>query len=121
MTNFEDFYEQLLEIVSKYEKNSIPLKIEKDLDNNIIKIFGQNITSLTRARNGLNDVSELAFATAEHHPFWNLLYNCSEISNTVLERWNDKLSKDDIEDIEWAIKALTHTLETLKEKTTNDI
>jgi pterin-4a-carbinolamine dehydratase len=116
MTTFENFYNDLLELVSKYEKNNIPIKIEQDLESNIIKIFGENITSLSRAKHGMMDVSELAFATAEHHPFWNLLYNCSEISSTVLEKWKDELSKKDFEDIEWAIKEISQTLEKLKAK-----
>ena len=116
MPNFENFYNDLLELITRYEKNNIRIKVEKDLENNIIKIFGEQITSLARAKNGLNDVSELAFATAEHHPFWNLLYNCSEISTTILEKWNDNLSFKDIGDIEWAIKELTSTIEKQKEK-----
>jgi hypothetical protein len=116
MTAFENFYNDFLSLVERYEKNNTPLKVEKDLENNIIKAFGENITSLERAKNGLNDVSELALATAEHHPFWNLLYNSSEISITVLEKWKSRLSKDDVSDIEWAIKELTQTLEKIKEK-----
>jgi hypothetical protein len=114
MPNFENFYNELLELVKRYEKNNIPIKVEKDLENNIIKIFGEQITSLARAKNGLNDVSELAFATAEHHPFWNLLYNCSEISSTILEKWNGALSKKDVNDLEWAMRELTCTLEKQK-------
>jgi len=116
MTSFENFYSDLLEFTKKYEQQNIPLKIEKDLKNNVIKIFGQKITSLTRAQNGLNDVTELAYATAEHHPYWNLIYNCSEITNSVLEKWQESLSDDDFADIEWAIKELNHTLEKLKKK-----
>jgi len=114
MTNFENFYHDLLDLVKKYEQQNTPLKIEKDLENDIIKIFGEKITSLTRARNGLNDVEELAYATAEHHPYWNLLYNCSEITSSVLEKWKESLSAEDFSDIDWAIKELTHSLEKIK-------
>jgi hypothetical protein len=115
MSDFENFYDELLSLASRYEKNNVPLKIEKDIENNIIKIFGENITSLARAKNGLSDVSELALATAEHHPFWNLLYNCSEISDTILEKWKSELSRRDIDDIEWAIRELSQTIHKLKE------
>jgi hypothetical protein len=111
MTSFDIFYNELLELINKHEKNNTPLKVEKDLDTNIVKIFGENITALARAKNGLNDVSELAYATAEHHPFWNLLYNCSEITTTVLDKWKSELSKKDISDIEWSIKELKQSLE----------
>ena len=116
MTNFENFYHDLLELSKKYEQKNTPLKIEKDLENDVIKIFGEKITSLARAQNGLNDVTELAYTTAEHHPYWNLLYNCSEIANSVLEKWKDSLSSDDLSDIEWSIKELNQSLEKIKNK-----
>ncbi len=116
MTDFENFYHDLLDLAKKYELQNIPLKIENDLENDIVKIFGEKITSLTRAKNGLNDVAELAYATAEHHPYWNLLYNCSEIASTVLEKWKESLSVDDLSDIDWAIKELNQSLEKIKNK-----
>ena len=121
MTSFDAFYNDLLELVNKHEKNNTPLKVEKDLETNIVKIFGENITALTRAKNGLNDVTELAYATAEHHPYWNLLYNCSEITNTILDKWKSELSKKDISDIEWSIKELKQSLEKITEKINDSI
>ena len=120
MTNFENFYQDLLDLTKKHELQNTPLKIEKDLENDIIKIFGERITSLARAKNGLNDVTELSYATAEHHPYWNLLYNCSEIANTVLDKWKDSLSTEDFSDIDWALKELNQTLEKIKNKNSHD-
>ncbi|MBM2819139.1 MAG: hypothetical protein HW410_821 [Nitrosarchaeum sp.] len=111
MSGFDSFYNDLLLLINTHEKNNTPLKVENNMDANIIKIFGENITALARAKNGLNDVTELAYATAEHHPYWNLLYNCSEIANTILEKWKSELSKKDISDIEWSIKELKQSLE----------
>ena len=116
MTDFENFYHDLLNFVKKYENQNLPLKIEKDLENDIVKIFGEKISSLSRAQNGLNDVTELAYTTAEHHPYWNLIYNCSEITNSVLEKWKSTLSDEDVSDIEWAIKELNQTLDKIKKK-----
>jgi len=118
---FDSFYNDLIELASKHEKNNTPLKIEKDPEFDIAKVFGENITALARAKNGLNDMSELAYATAEHHPYWNLIYNCSEIANTVLEKWKNNLSKKDIDDIEWAIKELRQSLEKIREKNHDSI
>ena len=115
MTTFEKFHHDLNELVKKYEID-LGLKIEEDLEYEIIKIFGTKITSLARAQNGLNDVTELAHATAEHHPYWNLLSNCSEIGHTVLHKWKKSLSTDDIADIEWALKEINQTLEKIKNK-----
>ena len=117
MNTFEDFYNDLVTLAEKYERSNVSLKLEKDLDNDIIKIFGEKITALARAKNGLNDVTELSYATAEHHPYWNLLYNSSEIANSILEKWTDKLSKEDVDEIQWQIKEISQTLEKIKEKT----
>ena len=113
MTNFENFRQDLMDLVKKYDSD-IPLKVEEDIENNIIKIFGANMTSLARAQNGLNDMTELAYTTAEHHPYWNLLYNCSEIGHTILDNWKKSLSSDDVTDIEWALKEINQTLEKIK-------
>ena len=113
---FDTFYNELHELVIKHEKNNTPLKVQKDLDVNIVKIFGENITALARAKNGLIDVTELAYATAEHHPYWNLLYNCSEIANIVLEKWKNELSIKDTSDIEWSINELKQSLEKITKK-----
>ena len=113
---FEDFYNDLVTLTEKYEKKNVSLKLEKDLDHDIIKIFGEKITALARAKNGLNDVTELSYATAEHHPYWNILYNSSEIANTILEKWTGKLSKEDADEIAWQIKEISQTLEKIKEK-----
>jgi hypothetical protein len=116
MASFDAFYNDLLELVNKHEKSNTPLKVEKDLETNIVKVFGENVTALARAKNGLNDVTELAYATAEHHPYWNLLYNCSEITNIVLDKWKSELSKKDVIDIEWSLKELKQSLEKVAEK-----
>ena len=120
MTEFENFYHELLDLAKKYEHQNLPLKIEKDLENDIIKVFGERITSLARAKNGLSDVTELAYTTAEHHPYWNLLYNCSEIASSILEKWNDSLSAEDLSDINWAVKELNQSLEKIKNKNPSD-
>jgi len=113
---FEDFYNELAIMAEKYGKKNVSLKLEKDLDSDIIKIFGEKITALAKAKNGLTDITELAYATAEHHPYWNILYNSSEITNTILEKWTNEISKKDIEEIEWAVKEINHTLKKIKEK-----
>ena len=113
MTDFDNFYHDLIELVKKYE-HDIPLKVEEDLEHDIIKIFGAKITSLARAQNGLNDMTELAYTTAEHHPYWNLLYNCSDIGHTILDKWKTSLSSDDVADIKWALKEINQTLEKIK-------
>jgi len=74
---FSEFYQSILDLVKSFEKKNIMLKIEKNLESNIIQIFGENTDSLSRAKNGIEDVSELSYTTAEHHPYWALLYHCT--------------------------------------------
>ena len=114
MTDFENFYYDLQELSKNYTKKNIPLKVEKDLEKNIIRIYGENITALNKAENGLTDVTELAYTTAEHHPYWNLLYHSSEIANIVLERWDESLSIENIDDLEWSLKKLQDCLQKIK-------
>jgi hypothetical protein len=115
MTSFEDFYKSLLELVKSFEEKNIQVKIEEDLNSSIVKIFGERITALSRAKNGLSDVEELAFTTAEHHPYWNLLYQCSQISKTTLEKWEDELTEEELEEIQWSLDELKNTCKKLKE------
>ncbi len=116
MTSFKDFNDSLLELVKSFEEKNTQLKVESDLESNIIKIFGENIDSLSRAQSGLDEIAELAYTVAEHHPYWNLLYQCAQISRTILDKWEDDLSKEELEEIEWSIKELEHSCKKLKEK-----
>jgi len=116
MTSFKDFNDSLLELVKSFEEKKTQLKVESDLESNIIKIFGENIDSLSKAKNGLDEITELAYTVAEHHPYWNLLYQCAQISRTILDKWEVDLSKEELEEIEWSIKELEHSCKKLKEK-----
>lgn len=116
MTSFDDFYNSLLELTKSYGKKNTHLKIEYDKDFDIIKIFGEKITALGRAKNAIDDVSELSYTTAEHHPFWNLLYHCSEISKTTLEKWSSQLTKEELDEISWSIDELKNSCTKLQEK-----
>jgi len=116
MTNFEDFYKSLLDLSKTFEEKDLQIKIEEDLNSDIVKIFGERISALSRAKNGLDDVTELAVTTAEHHPYWNLLYHCSQISKTTLEKWNQDLTEDELDEIKWSINELKNTCEKLKDR-----
>jgi hypothetical protein len=113
--SFLEFYNSLSELVKSFEKNNVMLKVEEDLEANIIRIFGQNITSLARAKTGLDDVSELAYTTAEHHPYWGLLYHCSQIAKIALEKWDNKITKEEIDEVEWSINELKNMCKKLRE------
>src|SRR3970040_975481 len=85
-----------------------------------IQIFGENIDSLSRAKNGIEDVSELSYTTAEHHPYWALLYHCTQIGKISLDKWNDELTNEELDEIEWSIDELKNTCKKLKENLQKD-
>ena len=121
MTDFENFYHELIDLSKKYEEKNVPIKIEKDLENDIIKIFGEKITALNRAKNGLNDVIELAYATAEHHPYWTILYNSAEIASSTLENWKETLSDEELSDLEWTLKKLEESIKKIKKQNADSL
>ena len=75
---------------------------------------------VSRAERALYDIQELADSTAEHHPYWVLLYNCSQISKSVLEKWNDNLNEEDLNEIRWMISELENSCKKLKNKVDQD-
>ena len=115
-STFSDFYKSLLNLAKSFEEKNTSLKIQPDLDANIIRIYGEKTDSLERAKAGLEEVSELAYATAEHHPYWNLIYNASQISKLALEKWNDQLTQEELDEISWCTDELKNTSMKLKEK-----
>jgi len=114
--SFSDFYESLMELVKTYEEKNTILNVEEDLVLNIIRIFGDGVDSVSRAKNGLEEAVELSYTTAEHHPYWALLYNCSQISKSLLEKWNDELTEEDLSEIRWMISELENSCDKLKNK-----
>jgi len=118
--SFTDFYKSLLDLVKTFEEKNTILKVEEDLALNIIRIFGEGVDSVSRAKNGLEEVVELSYTTAEHHPYWALLYNCSQISKSILEKWNDELTEEDLSEIRWMVSELENSCNKLKNKVDQD-
>lgn len=120
MADFEDFVRSLQDLVASYTKNDVMLKIAVDRDSQIVRIFGENMTSVAKAKGGLEDVSEMAYTTAEHHPYWGLLYNACQISKTVLDKWSATLTKEELDEIEWHVDELKNINRKLRERPDND-
>jgi len=99
-----------IDIIKEFYRDA---RISVDEENGVIKIY-TDANMLKGARAGLRDVLELAYTTAEHHPYWALAYNASEILNIVLEHWDDDLSNEDAKEIEWRIDELKSAIERLK-------
>ncbi len=116
-TGFSEFHESLVKLAKSFEEKNLLIKIQSDLDANVIRIYGEKTDSLARAKSGLEEVSELAYTTAEHHPYWSLIYNSSQISKLALEKWEGELTKEELEEILWHADELKNTSTKLKEKT----
>lgn len=119
MADFSEFHSELTALLKKYEQKNTQLKLEEDLDSDLIKIFGEKISSLSKAQNGLDDVLELSYATAEHHPYWNLLFNSAQICQTLLENWNNDLSSEDIDEVNWNIRELQTSIKKVQQRLEN--
>jgi hypothetical protein len=110
----EDFlklHDAISDLIKSFEQKKVLVKMQSDLDSNTIKIYGERASALERAKEGLEDVAELAYATAEHHPYWNLLYNGSQILKIVLEKWNESLTTDEIKEINWYANEIKNSLD----------
>ena len=114
--SFQSFYEELKLLVEKFEKKQTQIKVESDLDFDSVKIFGEKMDSVTRAKLGIDDVAELAYTTAEHHPYWAVLYNCTEIIKTILEKWNDELAPEQLDEMKWNLKEIQNTISIIENK-----
>ena len=86
------------------------------MEANIIRIYGEKTDSLTLAKIGLDEVSELAYVTAEHHPYWNLIFTSSQILKIVLDKWNEDLTNDELHEISWNADEIKNTSRKLEEK-----
>jgi len=120
MDRFDNFYKELLMLVKSYTDQETMLKVEPDLKSQVIRIFGEQVTSLGRAQNGLADASELAFTTAEHHPYWSLLYNACQIAKITLDKWESELTREEIDEISWSIDELKNTCQKILANPHND-
>ena len=113
---FSEFYESLIKLAKSFEQKNMLLKIQPDLEANIIRIYGEKTDSLALAKAGLEGISELAYTTAEHHPYWNLAYASSQILKLVLEKWNDKLTEEELDEISWYADEIKNATRKLNEK-----
>nr|AIF24362.1 hypothetical protein [uncultured marine thaumarchaeote SAT1000_27_H05] len=114
--SFQAFYEELKVLVEKFEKKQTQIKMESNLDFDSVKIFGEKMDSVTRAKIGVEDAAELAYTTAEHHPYWGVLYNCIEITKTILEKWHDEITPEQLDEMKWNLKEIQNAISNIENK-----
>ena len=111
-----DFVRDLEELVQRHARAGLAIKIENSFQDGIIRILADNATPLARAKHGINDARELANTAAEHHPLWGMLEGSTEITDTMLERWQGYPSKEELDEVEWHIKTLEAQLCKLRQQ-----
>lgn len=109
--------EQVSALLSDLEVNeNISAKAVFDERAQIIRICLEGSDNVKRAISGLTEALELAYTTAEHHPYWTLLYHASEIAKLVLEKWEYDFTKDQVSEMAWRCDEIKMTLERLQER-----
>ena len=107
--DFLKLHEEIVELVKKLEDQGIHVKFQSDPSSGTVRISTDKTDSVTLAKMGLEDISELAYATAEHHPYWGILYNGSQILRIVLDKWDDNLLQDEINEMVWHADDIKNT------------
>jgi len=109
-----DRVKPLLEELGNTE--GINTKLGFDRDAEIIRIYGEGSDIIKRAYSGLSEVLELAYTTAEHHPYWVLLYHANEIARTTLDNWESDLTADQVSEMSWRCDEIKTALDRIGNK-----
>ena len=113
MSSLEIVLNRIKAALRELEQEDVTAKVAYDKDGDIIKIYGESSDYVKRAHSGLSDIQELAYTTAEHHPYWAILYHASEIAKAVLEKWESQLTQDQVSEMSWRSDEIKMALERL--------
>ncbi len=116
MSNMEKVTAEVKKLVNDLQEKGLAIQVKADNEAGIIRIYGEGSDALKRAVAGMREVSELAYATAEHHPYWGIVYHAGEISRMALEKWDGELSSDELGEMAWRAEEILVALERLKER-----
>lgn len=90
---------------------SISTRTAINFESKVIRVYAEGTDQVKLAQSAIEETSQLAFATAEHHPYWAPLYHAVEISRTILEQWDLELSCDQISEMTWRADEIRMALE----------
>jgi hypothetical protein len=114
MSDIDKVLDAIKGVLEEFQKQNIFFKISVDKDANLVRIYGEGSHHIKRASSGLGEVMELAYTTAEHHPYWSILYNAAEICKTVLEKWESELTADQKSEMSWRCEEIKMALERIE-------
>lgn len=106
--------DEVKKLAESLEKQGITVKVRNDDEAGMIRIYGEASDMLKRAISGLQEVAELAYTTAEHHPYWGIVYHAIEICKITLEKWNDELDNNELGELLWRLEEIKGMLERLQ-------
>ena len=101
-------------VIADLKEEGIDINTKFDKESGFIGIYPSNTSILKKATNGLNEILELSYSTAEHHPYWNIIYNTAEIARVILDTWNENFSLDQIQEMLWRNDEIKNTLNRLE-------
>jgi len=116
MSDIDRVEESIKPVLEELQKNDVSTKVGVDKDAGIIRIYGEGSDYIKRASSGLSEILELAYTTAEHHPYWLLLYHATEVCKTVLDKWESELTVDQLSEMSWRCDEIKMALGKLAEK-----
>ena len=117
MLSIDRILERVKPVLEALEsKDKISTKVGVDREAGVIRIYSEDSDYIARASSGLTEMLELAYTTAEHHPYWAVLYHAVEISKAALEKWNSDLTADQIGEMMWRCDEIKMVLDKLSSK-----
>jgi hypothetical protein len=116
MSSIDRVLESIKPALEELQKKDISTRVGVDRDAGIIRIYGEGSDYIRRATSGLSEMLELAYTTAEHHPYWLVLYHATEVCKAVLDKWESELSADQLSEMSWRCDEIKMALDKLAEK-----
>jgi hypothetical protein len=113
MSSIDRVLDGLKSILEELQNKGNNTSISVDREAGIVRIYSEGSDYLKRASSGLAETLELAYTTAEHHPYWSILYNATEICKTVLDKWESDLTADQLSEMSWRCNEIKMALERL--------
>jgi hypothetical protein len=112
--SLEKVVDEIKKLAENLEKQGVTLRVRSDSEAGMVRIYGESSDMLKRAISGLQEVAELAYTTAEHHPYWGIVYHAAEISKIALEKWNDELDSNELSELLWRVEEIKGALQRLQ-------
>jgi hypothetical protein len=113
MSSIDNVLHELKSLLEELQNKGSNMSISVDREAGVVRIYSEGSDYIKRASSGLAETLELAYTTAEHHPYWSILYNATEICKSVLDRWESNLTADQLSEMSWRCEEIKMALERL--------